>query len=219
MSKEVNVIADAIVYAVQNQGQKVRGILLKNGVVVPTGTSDAKLILIVSDVFKKSKPFRNEFLKLVATSEYVSSSENYSNAFGDYALPSYNFKPSINTSLTGASALTNDSVLNSVPTVASDENLWSGTKPSTSFWTTTNIMGLLNKAGDVYTTTSTNKANIALAEAAKARAEAGIVDESGDSNGNIGSSNKSNTILYLILAIVGIGAIGGLVWYSSKSKK
>lgn len=218
MANEVKLIADSIVYAVQNQKQKLTSILLKNGVVVPSGTSDAELIMLVSDVFKKSKPFRNDFLNMISSSEYVSSSfEGYSNfTFDEFKIDeSLGFKPTNVSTLTGSSILTKDSVLNSVPTLASTSNPLS---PKTSFWTTSNIVGLLNKASDTYVATSTNKANIALAEAAKARAEAGMPDNYTGGTSNVNQS-KSNTILYVVLAIAGIGILGGAVWYMSKSKK
>jgi hypothetical protein len=213
--KHVNLIADSIVYAVQNQRPSISTILLKNGVIVPSGTSDAKLILLVSDVFKKSKPFQKDFASLMANSEYVSSSnfDGYSNYFGDYSVDNIDFSlPKSSSTLTSSSVLTKDSVLKSTPAVNSTN---SGT-PSTSFWTTSNIMGLFNKAADTYVSTSTDKANIALANAAQARANAGIVD---DTSGTLQPPPKSNTALYVTLSIVAIAAIGGFIWYKNKSKK
>jgi len=181
----VNLIADSIVYAVQNQKPKVTAILLKNGVVVPNGTSDANLILLVSDVLKKSNPFRNDFINLVANTEYVSSSfSGYSNAEGN------------------------------------PEVLPQGSEPpkpaSTSFWTTANLTALLNKAADTYSTVSTNKANTALANAATVRAQTGTGTPEVVATA---ASTKSNTTLYVVLAVVAIGAIGGFIWYNNKSKK
>lgn len=212
MSKDVNLIADSIVYAVQNKKQEVTRLLLINGVVVPSGTSDAKLIVLVSDVFKKSKPFRNGFISLIGSTEYVSSSfDGYSNAAG-YDFSNFQIEMSPQT-FAPNSVLTRPSVLNSNPAV-STANPVSASAPS--FWSTSNLMGLLNKAADTYTTVSTNQANTALANAATARANSGITD-SPVANAQI--VKESNSTTYVLLAIVAIGVIGGIVWYASKSKK
>ena len=216
MSKDVNLIADTIVYAVQNQKPKVTQLLLINGVVVPSGTSDAKLILLVSDVFQKSKPFRDGFISLIGNTEYISSSfDGYSNAFGDYGIDPIDFTYKAPASLTTSSPLTSTSVLNSNPAVSTAN---SGSASAPSFWSTSNLMGLLNKAADTYTTVSTNKANTALANAATVRAQNGIVDGGAVSPAAAAAAaaSKGNTTLYVILAVVAIGAIGGFVWYKSK---
>jgi cobalamin biosynthesis Mg chelatase CobN len=185
----VNLIADSIVYAVQNEKAKLTAILLKNGVVVPSGTSDANLILLVSEVLKKSNPFRNDFINLIASNEYVSSNfsnfSSYSNAAGELnVLPEGNEPPA---------------------------------KPaSTSFWTTANLTALLNKAADTYSTVSTNQANTALANAATVRAQTGATDSPVAA---VAAPKSSNTTLYIILGIIAVGAIGGFIWYKNNSKK
>jgi len=217
-NKHVNLIADSIVYAVQNQKPKLTAILLKNGVVIPTGTKDSILILLVSDVFKKSKPFRNDFLDLISKTEYVSSSsfDGYSNATGfeasDFYVPEeVLFAPNV---FTTNSPLTTPSILNTTSTTPASSQ---APASSTSFWSTNNLMGLFNKAADTYATISTNQANTALANAATVRAQTGATD--GTSTGlSSAPIAKSNTTMYLIIAVVAIGAIGGIIWYN-KSKK
>jgi hypothetical protein len=208
MDKEVNLIADTIVYAVQNQKSQVLGLLLKNGVVVPSGTSDAKIIVAVSDTFKKSKPFRKSFIDLIGKTEYVSSSSfsGYANATGFVYDSSFNvdeplFKTTASTTPKTATATT---------------------APKTSFWSTENIMALINKGADVYTSTTTNQANKALADAATARANAGIVDTNvSTSNGvaNTSANSGSNTVTYVVVGLVGVALVGGLIWYFTKAKE
>lgn len=203
MDKQVNLIADTIVYAVQNQKSQVLGLLLKNGVVVPSGTSDAKIIVAVSDTFKKSKPFRKEFVDLIGKSEYVSSGsfDGYANANG--FVYDTTFDPT-------------DPLFGSLQTTVAPKA--TTTAPKTSFWSSENIMALINKGADVYTTTTTNQANKALADAATARAQAGIVDVSSNSNVPTNQNTGSNTAVYVVVGVVGIALVGGLIWYFTKPK-
>jgi hypothetical protein len=213
MSKEVNLIADAIVYAVQNQKSQVLGLLLKNGVVIPTGTSDAKIIVAVSDTFKKSKPFRKEFISLIGKTEYVSSSSfsGYANATGLVYDTSFDASEPLFTT-------TNTPTTTPIASTAS-----TATKaPSTSFWSTENIMSLINKGADVYTATTTNQANTALANAATARANAGIADTGVSTSADVASPSAvagSNTMTYVVVGVIGVALVGGLIWYFTKSKK
>jgi hypothetical protein len=211
MSKEVNLIADTIVYAVQNQKSQVLALLLKNGVVVPTGTSDAKIIVAVSDTFKKSKPFRKEFINLIGKTEFVSSSSfsGYANATGLVYDTSFDASEPLFTTT-------------NTPTTTPTTTPTATKAPSTSFWSTENIMSLINKGADVYTATTTNQANTALANAAAARANAGIVDttvttSTDSSNANV--NKGSNTVTYVVVGVLGVALVGGLIWYFTKSKK
>ena len=211
MSKEVNLIADTIVYAVQNQKSQVLALLLKNGVVVPTGTSDAKIIVAVSDTFKKSKPFRKEFINLIGKTEFVSSSSfsGYANATGLVYDTSFDASEPLFTTT-------------NTPTTTPTTTPTATKAPSTSFWSTENIMSLINKGADVYTATTTNQANTALANAAAARANAGIVDttvttSNDSSNANV--NKGSNTVTYVVVGVLGVALVGGLIWYFTKSKK
>lgn len=209
MDKEVNLIADTIVYAVQNQKSQVLGLLLKNGVVVPTGTSDAKIIVAVSDTFKKSKPFRKEFIDLIGKSEFVSSSsfDGYANVNG------FNYDSSFDPTDPLFKSLSSK-----VPSTTTTKPA-SSTAQKTSFWSTDNIMALINKGADVYTTTTTNQANIALANSAKARAEAGIVDSGVNNSGALDKEKTGdNTVTYVVVGVVGIALVGGLIWYFTKAK-
>lgn len=206
MDKQVNLIADTIVYAVQNQKSQVLGLLLKNGVVVPSGTSDAKIIVAVSDTFKKSKPFRKEFIDLIGKSEYVSSGsfDGYANANG--FVYDTTFDPT-------------DPLFGSLQTtVAPKATTTATTAPKTSFWSSENIMALINKGADVYTVSTTNQANKALADAATARAQAGIVDVNSGSNVSPSQNTGSNTAVYVVVGVVGIALVGGLIWYFTKPK-
>jgi uncharacterized membrane protein YuzA (DUF378 family) len=220
MNKEVNLIADAIVYAVQNQKSQVLGLLLKNGVIIPTGTSDAKIIVAVSDTFKKSKPFRKEFINLISQTEYVSSSsfDGYANVVGNNGF-TYDASFDPITSIFGTNTTT--TTTNTKPKTTSADTK----SASTSFWSTENIMSLINKGADVYTATTTNQANTALANAAKARAEAGITDSASTEKDSTGTNNdnkkttETSPVVYVVVGIAGVALVGGLIWYFTKSKK
>jgi hypothetical protein len=211
MDKEVNLIADTIVYAVQNQKSQVLGLLLKNGVVVPSGTSDAKIIVAVSDTFKKSKPFRKSFIDLIGKSEYVSSGsfDGYANVNGFEYDKNFNPDPLFSSLQTIVPAKTTTKTDSAKPKAS-----------SSSFWSAENIMALINKGADVYTTTTTNQANKALADAATARANAGIVDVTNDtSKDKKDTDTDSNTVTYVVVGLVGVALIGGLIWYFTKAKE
>ena len=212
MDKEVNLIADTIVYAVQNQKSQVLGLLLKNGVVVPSGTSDAKIIVAVSDTFKKSKPFRKEFIDLIGKSEYVSSGsfDGYANAYGYSNAYGFEYDKTFDPT---------DPLFKSLQTtVPQKATTTASTAPKSSFWSSENIMALINKGADVYTVSTTNQANKALADAATARAQAGIVDVNSGSNVSTNQNTGSNTAVYVVVGVVGIALVGGLIWYFTKPK-
>lgn len=243
MQKHVDLIADSIVSAVQNQREKVKVLLLKNGVVIPTGTSDAQMIIATSNTFKKSKPFRKEFIALAVNDQYISGNavNQYSNFTGPNGF-SYDSSFNPSSSLFDSSSSNVDSsfdVSSGISTKPYDfsaalKNTPSGTVmtkkdtpastggSSTSFWTTANLMALFNKAGDVYTTAKTSEANVALAKAAEARANAGIQDTGAGASTLDADPNKKkttdNTVTYVVVGVLSIALIGGMIWYFNKKK-
>ena len=55
MSKNVDLGANVLVNVVQNSKSEVLALLLRNGVVAPSGSSDVQVAQLVTDLLKKSK--------------------------------------------------------------------------------------------------------------------------------------------------------------------
>jgi len=71
MSKNASLGAYGIMYVVKNRKSEVIALLLKNGVVVPSGASDMTIALAVTDLLKVSKSFYNEFSKLLVNENVI----------------------------------------------------------------------------------------------------------------------------------------------------
>jgi hypothetical protein len=90
MSTNASLGAYGIMYVVQNKKSDVLGLLLRNGVVVPSNASDVTIALAVTNLLKVSKTFYNEFSKLLVNQDVVygmsaNMSGSYSNMSGSYA--------------------------------------------------------------------------------------------------------------------------------------
>ena len=69
MSKNASLGAYGIMYVVQNKKSDVLGLLLRNGVVVPSDASDLTIAMAVTNLLKVSKSFYNDFSKLLVNPE------------------------------------------------------------------------------------------------------------------------------------------------------
>lgn len=90
MSKNASLGAYGIMYVVKNRKSDVLGLLLKNGVVVPSNSSDITIALAVTNLLKVSKSFYIEFTQLLISEDMVMSmsvnmSGSYLNITGDSA--------------------------------------------------------------------------------------------------------------------------------------
>jgi hypothetical protein len=90
MSTNASLGAYGVMYVVQNKKSDVLGLLLRNGVVVPSNASDVTIALAVTNLLKVSKTFYNEFSKLLVNQDVVygmsaNMSGSYSNMSGSYA--------------------------------------------------------------------------------------------------------------------------------------
>jgi len=96
MSKNASLGAYGIMYVVRNRKSDVLGLLLKNGVVVPSNASDMTIALAVTNLLKVSKSFYLEFTKLLISEDTISGmsanmSGSYANAVGGGVM----FDPSV----------------------------------------------------------------------------------------------------------------------------
>jgi hypothetical protein len=94
MSKNASLGAYGIMYVVQNKKSDVLGLLLRNGVVVPSDASDLTIAMAVTNLLKVSKSFYNDFSKLLLNTDVIygmsanmsgsySNMSGYSNITGD----------------------------------------------------------------------------------------------------------------------------------------
>lgn len=90
MSTNASLGAYGVMYVVVNKKSDVLGLLLRNGVVVPSDASDITIALAVTNLLKVSKTFYNEFSKLLLNEDVIygmsaNMSGSYSNMSGSYA--------------------------------------------------------------------------------------------------------------------------------------
>jgi hypothetical protein len=88
MNENENLGAYAIMYVVRNKKNEVLGLLLKNGVVVPSNATDVQVAFVVTNLLKISNSFYNEFSELLLDEETVNAvftnmSGSYMNFTGD----------------------------------------------------------------------------------------------------------------------------------------
>ena len=82
MNENENLGAYAIMYVVRNKKNEVLGLLLKNGVVVPSNATDIQVAFVVTNLLKISNSFYNEFSELLLDEETVNAV--FSNMSGSY---------------------------------------------------------------------------------------------------------------------------------------
>ena len=83
MNENENLGAYAIMYVVRNKKSEVLGLLLKNGVVVPSNAQDVQVAFVVTNLLKVSDSFYNEFSELLLDEETVNAV--FSNMSGSYS--------------------------------------------------------------------------------------------------------------------------------------
>jgi len=96
MNKNTSLGAYGIMYVVINKKSDVLGLLLRNGVVVPSNASDINIALAVTNLLKVSKSFYLEFTKLLISEDTVMSmSANMSGSYANVGGSSKYFDPSV----------------------------------------------------------------------------------------------------------------------------
>jgi hypothetical protein len=87
MKTNASLGAYGIMYVVRNRKSEVLGLLLKNGVVVPSNASDITIALAVTNLLKVSKSFYLEFTKLLISEDTINAMSvnmsGYTNFTGD----------------------------------------------------------------------------------------------------------------------------------------
>jgi LPXTG-motif cell wall-anchored protein len=221
MKKQEEAGAYVIVSVVQNHRPEVKALLLRNGVSLPSDTSNLDASRVIVELLKKSKNFKNEFVKLLSNEKVLnnlSSDSQYANFtdFTQYQVAdtyssNVGIKPVYVGSLTSSSPLTTASALSSTNTKTEDTE----TKPKTGF-TLDKGLALASQGLNAFLQLSQNKTDQALAEASIIQAQsAGSYPTESASAPATGLS----TGWMVLLGILGIGIVGGGIWYFNKNKK
>jgi hypothetical protein len=204
MNELADLGADVIVNAVNENRTEVVELLLRNGVVAPSSLSDFELSQVVTELLRQSKNFQEEFVEFIGGLMVLNSElemSGYSNVAGnffDFSLPPSPFSTNTTTptSSTAGSTTTTD------------------TTPKTGF-TLDKGLNIITQGLNAFLTLDTNKTNRALADASVKTAQSGGTIQ----NQQIDNTPiKSNTTLYVVLALVGILVVGGGIIYAVKRK-
>lgn len=220
MKKHEELGAIIIVNIAKNNRPEINALLLRNGVSLPNEASDLQVAQVTTELLKKSKNFKNEFMQLASNSQIMSE---YSNAYGKIDFSQYNvadsfggaIKPLYAGNMTTSSSLTTPSVLTN-PKVTSDA------KPSSSGtgFTLDKGLGIFSQALNGFLQYNQNVTDQKLAEASIIQAQSGIgagLSGYGDVNPNDGEGMGTGMIV--LLSLLGIGIVGGGIYFYIKNKK
>jgi len=203
MNELSNLGADVIVNSINENREDVIALLLKNGVIVPSDLTNYELSQVVTELLKNSTNFQKEFVEFIGSLMVLNSElemSGYSNVAGnffDFSVPPSPFSTNTTTpSSSGGSTTTTD------------------TTPRTGF-TLDKGLNIITQGLNAFLTLDTNKTNRALADASvkTSQSSGGVVSQD-----TYRDTEKSNTTLYVVLALVGVLVVGGGILYAVRSK-
>jgi hypothetical protein len=199
VQKESQLGAHAVMWAVSNKKQEVQDLLKRNGIQLPFGISNwgslsnFSLALATLSAIRFSKPFRADFIAMMA--KYPEWATSFMSMNGEFA---------------NASGGVADTSLNLTTAIGTDA-------PKKSWFTSDNIQGTLNTALNAFLTLDKNKTDRELANASQNVAMYNA-QQGGSNTGGAPATTKSNTMLYVILGVVGVALIGGLIFVATKKR-
>jgi LPXTG-motif cell wall-anchored protein len=249
MGKE-NMGAMIIVLLVKYYKQSMVSLLKKNGVIVPPRASDRDIVDLIVTTMKVSKSFDKDlraflakpvvlgnvmgefknfteepkffgfteeadYFRFVEEAQYLRMDGGYNNVTG-YDFNPYQFGLDFTTK---PKSTTPQLSLPSTDTTTSQPTTTTGATAPKGVWTSIFTVG--NMALDFFKTKSTNEANIAIANATKAQAEAQASPSINLPQGADGKpqANGSNTGTYILLGVLGLAIVGGIVYYVRKKNQ
>jgi hypothetical protein len=196
VQKESQLGAHAIMWAVTNKRQEVEDLLKRNGFKPLMGGSfeNFKPTALASWVKKAlmTNSFRADFLALMA--QYPEWATSYMSMNGEFA------------NVSGGVA---DSSLNLTTAIGTDA-------PKKTWFTADNIQNTLNTGLNAFLALDKNKTDRELAGAS--RDVAMYNAQTGGTTGGTPSTTKSNTMLYVILGVVGLALVGGVIYVATKKR-
>jgi len=226
MSANASLGAYGIMYVVVNRKSDVLGLLLRNGVVVPSDASDLTIALAVTNLLKVSKTFYNEFSKLLVNPDVIygmsaNMSGSYSNMSGSYA------------NLTGDSSFCKDKTNKELfPSAYKSACEGSSSFDPKAFTTTTNdtkdkkdkssSTGWLNKGLELlqtgfqgYLQLDDNKTKRALADASVQISQTGGGLQT---DGNVPPPKGLSTGAIVGISLLGVSVVGLVIYLIVKKK-
>lgn len=210
--KQAQFGAHTVMYCVMNKKPEVAMILMKNGITLSPTATDKEIAQKVTSLLKTSKKFRQDFLSLYKTGNFANSMMNcyssmnggYANASGIVVDPAFDFSTLPSGGTYTGSSTTTTSPTPTIPTTS-----------GSSWWTTDNIVNTLNTGLNAFLTLDKNKTDRAIANSGVQIAQSGTGGASGALNS---TPQKDNTVLYVVLSVLGIAVVGGLVFVATKKK-
>jgi hypothetical protein len=226
MSKNASLGAYGIMYVVQNKKSDVLGLLLRNGVVVPSDASDLTIAMAVTNLLKVSKSFYNDFSKLLVNPDVIygmssnmsgsySNMSGYSNAIGDSAFcqdkSNKQFFPSSYKSACEGSSTFDTSIFN---TTTKDTKDTKDTKPKKegSGWLNQGL-GLLQEGFAGYLQLDDNKTKRELANASMIIAQSG-----GTTIDGTPPPKGLSTGAIVGISLLGVTVVGLIIYVITKKK-
>jgi len=205
MNNQVDLGASVIIYVVRNFRSQVVALLLRNGVIVPSGSTDVQVAQLVTELLKVSKSFNTEFMKLLATQEVASgfaSMDGYSNVGGSFV---------------GDSAFGYKSQFASTDFLTPPKSGTTTTDtPKKSGFDWGKVVEGLQFGVTSYLQADKNKTDRALADASTTNSTNAIILAQGGGAGAGIPPKSSNTVLYVVLGLVGVGLLGTVVYFATK---
>jgi hypothetical protein len=193
VQKESQLGAHAVMWAVTNKPNEVRDLIKRNGFKNISYINVEQFANFVTQALRNSKPFRADFLALMA--QYPEWATSYMSMQGEFA---------------NASGGVADTSLNLTTAIGTDA-------PKKSWFTSDNIQGTLNTALNAFLTLDKNKTDRELANASQNVAMYNA-QQGGSNTGGAPDTTKSNTALYVVLGVVGVALVGGLIYFATKKR-
>ena len=224
MSKNASLGAYGIMYVVQNKKSDVLGLLLRNGVVVPSDASDLTIAMAVTNLLKVSKSFYNDFSKLLVNPDVIygmssnmsgsySNMSGYSNITGDSEWCK-NTKNKTETP-NAYKILCKDSTTLDTSIFTTETKDTKDTKPKKegSGWLNQGL-GLLQEGFAGYLQLDDNKTKRELANASMIIAQSGGVVEEKDKD----KDKSLSTGAIVGISLLGVTVVGLIIYVITKKK-
>ena len=210
MSKQVDLGASVLIYVVHNFRSKVVALLLRNGVVVPTGSTDVQVAQLVTELLKVSKSFNADFMKLLATPEVASG---FASSFDGY----FNVTEGLDSSLGYKSQFSNMDFLTKTPASSMANNaLDSNTTTTGGGFDWNKVISGVQFGVTSYLQADKNKTDRALADASVKTSQNQVILSQGGTTTGGANTGGSNTTLWIVLGIVGVVGVGTAIYFATK---
>jgi hypothetical protein len=207
MNNNASLGAYGIMYVVKNRKSDVLGLLLRNGVVVPSNASDITIALAVTNLLKVSKSFYVDFSKLLLNEDTLKGmslnmSGSYANVEG-FTFQTKEFKP------LDLGGYGNSTTSTSTPTTTTTT-----TKPKESSNWLNQALQLAQTGFQGYLQLDDNKTKRELADASVRLSESGQGSTTNDTPPSTGWSTGA----IVGVSLLGVTVVGLVIYLIAKNK-